>query len=68
MKVKDLIKSLKKLDQELPVVLSKDPEGNDFRYLEGAYDGVFTGRELLEVYNPEDAPKGAKPCVILWPM
>jgi hypothetical protein len=69
MKVKDLMEFLKESNPELPVVLSQDPEGNGFHGMGLAQEATFVPEKWgrVEVYNQEHAPKGAKPCVVLWP-
>lgn len=69
MTVKELMSFLKDSNPNLPVILSKDPEGNGFNTMNLMQEARFVpdkwGR--VEVYNEEDSPKNAKPCVVLWP-
>jgi hypothetical protein len=71
MTVKELIEFLKEANQDLPVILSKDGEGNGFKNVYLVQEAVFVPKKYgaVEVYNQddEDAPNGAKPCVVLWP-
>lgn len=69
MTVKDLMEFLKDTNPELPVILSKDGEGNDFRKMHMVQEAAFVPHKFghMEVHNQEDAPDGAKPCVVLWP-
>lgn len=50
MTVKELIKELKKLPQELPVILQQDPEGNGYHQCGGA---GLENVEDPEAYRPE---------------
>jgi hypothetical protein len=67
--VKELIEFLKEANQDLPVILSKDGEGNGFKNVYLVQEATFVPEKYgaVEVYNQEDAPDGAKPCVVLWP-
>ena len=60
---------LKDTNPDLPVILSKDGEGNDFRLMYLVQEAAFTTNKWgsTDVYNQEEAPKGAKPCLVLWP-
>lgn len=78
MTVKQLIKELKKFDENRVVVLSRDQEGNGFEELYGVFTGAYNKKnrnfgleeltpELKEQgYSKEDIVKG-KPAVVLWP-
>ena len=71
MKVKELIKDLKKLNQDALVVLSCDGEGNAYNFLsniqEGWYgDGQFYS-DLEEAKECGLAKKEAALVVALWP-
>lgn len=79
MKVKELIEKLSMMDPDRLVVLSRDEEGNEFmpvRQIDGEvcfYEGEVFILELTQClrakgYEEDDvAPKGAVPCVVLWP-
>jgi len=69
MTVKDLQDILADFDPSLPVILSKDGEGNEFREMHQAAHAMHVpGRwGRAEIYNPDEAPDGSKPCVVLWP-
>jgi hypothetical protein len=79
MKVKELIKELKKLNQNDLVVLSADEEGNGYLPLGGIQDGMaYLDAEVhikkltpdLEEqgFTEEDvASKDAKSCIVLYP-
>lgn len=65
MKVKDLIKELKKMDQDAKVILSKDAEGNDFKPLS---DDFSTGKWTESRNFGGLLEESGKPnAVILWP-
>jgi hypothetical protein len=79
MKIKELVTQLKKLDQNLLVVMSVDPEGNGFYEL-GDVDGVNSAYSDGEVglisltsdmrkkgFRAEDCMESGTPCVVLWP-
>lgn len=80
MKVKDLIKGLKMLDQNAEVVLSSDEEGNDYHLLYDfgealyvKYDGVYplelTEEMKKQGYGEEDIYPGTDgiKAVVLYP-
>jgi len=69
MTVKDLMEFLKDSNPDLPVILSKDGEGNDFRKMHMVQEAAYVEQKWggADVYNQEDAPKDAKPCLVLWP-
>lgn len=46
MKIKELIAELQKLDQEKEVLVSKDPEGNSFRTIDGV-DNTYTKYAII---------------------
>lgn len=54
MKVYELIEELKKLPQELEVVVAGDDEGNSFRKVPDGWVGVEKFDEDLDIYAPED--------------
>lgn len=69
--VKQLRELLMDMDDDLPILVSSDPEGNYFDTLGAIDDGcvfVKQGREY-EIYceEVEDVPEGATPCLIIWP-
>ena len=78
MTVKELIKELKKLDQNRLVVISSDEEGNSFNEFyslsTASYDkeakeiGLeeLTDEDIAVGYEEEDVKEGV-PCVVLWP-
>lgn len=68
MTVADLIDHLSDLDQEMPVVLSRDPEGNGFRYACNDLDiGKFDGREFISDQDDDAFDDfGGPPAVLLW--
>lgn len=51
------------------MILSKDSEGNDFHVMHSAGELRFVPEKYgrVEIYNPDEAPDGAKPCMVLWP-
>ena len=65
MKVRDLTERLKKMDQDLEVIVQKDAEGNCFSPLvdlnEGAYLPVtkWYGEAALEIHTEPDQGKGS---------
>lgn len=61
MKIKQLIKKLQKFDENLPVVVASDMEGNSFSFLTEVYFDKDDG-EPFEVDG-----KMCKNCVILFP-
>jgi hypothetical protein len=66
MKVKDLIKVLKKFDQDLEVVLSIDAEGNAFNPLTGIAECmVEINRRTLGSFRRSVAKEQA--ALVLWP-
>jgi hypothetical protein len=84
MKVKDLIRELKLLDPEMPVILQKDSEGNGYSPLAGTdencvyvadsnwsgeiYDTTWTAEEAL-MDEEEWAEIQKQPrCVVLFPV
>jgi len=69
MKVKELIKSLEKLDQEKEVLLASDGEGNNYRKMGEIWDSAFCifRRYEIDIYSKEDKPDEALPCVVLYP-
>lgn len=73
MKVKKLIQKLQKLDQDLEVVLSSDPEGNSFDTLTDVdYDknNLFDteNREFVDAVDLDEEQKlRCIKAVILWP-
>ena len=80
MTVQDLIEMLEQMDPTAMVVMSRDPEGNNFApvedYGQGFFDMKFSEyHEEEEVYEfePDEEddeykkPKGAVPAVVLWP-
>lgn len=74
MKVKDLIKELKKLNQDAIVVLQKDGEGNSYSPLSGVEEAFYVAESTWggEVYDEEDEdlelPDDAEPCAVIWPV
>lgn len=78
MQVKNLIDELKKLDPEDYVVMSSDPEGNRYSFLEGMAisqklkDGGVYLAELTEElkeegYTEDDVREEGINCVVLYP-
>jgi hypothetical protein len=70
MKVSKLIEELSTLDPDLEVILSSDPEGNDFSFLDEVAISLFatSGYEIWTVH-PDDADEyeDLKEGVVLWP-
>ena len=83
MKVRELIEILSEYDPEMPVLVSKDAEGNGYDYAR-VVDGDNIGytREGYECeigcleltdelrskgYTDEDVRSNATPCVVIWP-
>lgn len=73
MKVKNLIKLLKDIDQEAIIILSRDPEGNAFRPISCIESGLKYDRgeiglaKLENGYTIDDVVEGGYPAVVLWP-
>lgn len=70
MTVEELLAILELLPGNLPVLMSKDPEGNRFYYLsEAAVSNYVDEDEELQPLHPYDEPEypERKPCVVLWP-
>lgn len=68
MKIKQLITQLQKLDPNLEVVLSSDPEGNSFGILQDIdvdNDYVFCKEERQFIIKGKT--KGCVDCVVLFP-
>lgn len=75
--VKELIEALQKLDPDLTVVMSRDPEGNSYSELDGAYAATWdpaqqevgiaelTEELVAQGYGAEDVK--LHPAVCLWP-
>lgn len=71
LKVKDLIKQLEEYDPNLMVVMSGDPEGNDFYPLEAMAEYVYDEddksiRGINDYDYFVDDPDGI-PALVLWP-
>lgn len=68
MKVKDLIKLLKKQNQEAVVILSSDSEGNSYSEL-SAYGIHFWDEEENEIFDEDDLEEGhdLEQALVLWP-
>jgi hypothetical protein len=69
--VAELLDYLQECDPDAPVVLSRDMEGNDYRYLDAMEVGYFdteNGEFFLD--NEEDLGDvaGLARCVALWPI
>jgi len=74
MKVKELIKQLKKLDQNFEVILSKDGEGNNYSpaadlvEVDYAPENTWSGDVYFEDYTEEDPDYIFEPnAVVLYP-
>jgi hypothetical protein len=80
--VGQLVKELQELDQDLPVVLSSDPEGNGFHFLsevgapyyvdqhdlrQGYYIDGIVGEQDLEDEDEDYDRDGYGAVVVLWP-
>lgn len=71
--VKDLKELIKDLPDDMPVVMSKDGEGNGFSplsdYSMGKYapDSTWSG-EWYQDEDERDAPRGSKKAICLWPV
>lgn len=76
MTVKELIDELSKLNPDLPVIMSKDTEGNGFSPLHDAEEAFYLSYNTWsgEHYSEEDeddefdTPEGTIPAVFLWPV
>ena len=68
MRVKELIKLLKKQNQEAVVVLSSDSEGNSYSEL-SAYGVHLWDEEENEIVDEDDVDKdhGLQDAVVFWP-
>lgn len=81
-KVSDLIKDLQKLDQDLPIILQQDPEGNGYHWVRGAetvaigedYDtcrvesvGHYELTPELEEAGYTEDDIYSNPCVVVYP-
>jgi hypothetical protein len=67
--VKDLIEELSQLDQDLPVIMSRDSEGNDYEDFSDADIMLLTEDDAI---HAEDDPwvsgeENVKPVLVLWP-
>jgi len=82
MSVQDMIEMLEQMDPIAIVIISRDPEGNNYAPVEACGQGFFDTKfseyhEEEEPYDfePDDdstdddykKPKGAVPAVVLWP-
>jgi hypothetical protein len=76
MKVKDLIETLKNIDPEKEIVMSKDSEGNSFSPLADWCHGYYVPSTKWsgDLYNSKEEAVGdgiaddkALECVALWP-
>ncbi len=73
MKVKELMNELKDVDPEREVVLSKDAEGNDYRFLYTLDTDMFFDTKELYVFDEEERKEEHYPtkdcvkAVVLWP-
>lgn len=60
MKVKELIAHLQKFEQEDEILISGDPEGNDYRTIEGVYrhtqdsEAVENPKDYIVIYPTDD--------------
>lgn len=52
---------------DLPVVMSKDPEGNLFRPFDAIGEGFYLAGDLWEDDPDEPIPDGCVRSVVLWP-
>lgn len=84
MNVADLRAALDGLPDDMPVVLAKDAEGNDFSPLSGPEQGMYSARNTWsgEVYptaeeiadptsgytDEDEAPDHAVRALVLWPV
>lgn len=71
MTVQELIDNLQKLkDKDQPVILSRDGEGNGFNMVAQLEELRFVPERYgrADVYNPDEAPECAKPCIVMWPV
>lgn len=69
MKVKDLLQTLKDLPEDYHVLISSDPEGNDFHKLSNDYSLAFYERgeePILEGSQDVDEEIRVN-AIILWP-
>jgi uncharacterized protein YihD (DUF1040 family) len=78
MKVKELIELLEGFDPELPIVMSRDQEGNGYEYLRNvADDATFDGEDIYlaeltdehkaQGYTDEDVRADEERVVVFWP-
>lgn len=79
MKVKELIEELSKLDPEIGIILSTDPEGNSYNIFNGRLAVMqFVDNETVKYreltpqllkygYGEEDVTTEGETVVVLWP-
>lgn len=72
MNVAELIAELSKFQENLPVAVSSDAEGNDFGWLADVETSFYRdfGYGALETVHPDDVEEDEEPdtAVILWPL
>ena len=70
MKVKDLIRLLNEVPQELPVYIAGDSEGNSFSELSDFEQGHYredTYYGGVEIVHSDDVEEDDKNCIVFWP-
>ena len=83
MTVKELMEQLKDLDQDLPILIAEDPEGNGFMHF-GGFSESACNKQDLDAYRIEsigiikltdalrkqgysDEDVKDTPCIVFWP-
>jgi hypothetical protein len=62
----ELIDQLLKMPRDLPVILSKDGEGNNVRLVSDVVEGHYDENDMIPLH-PDDVDDESKPAVIIWP-
>jgi hypothetical protein len=70
MKMKEFREMLVGLPDDMLIVLSSDAEGNYLSpFAESSVEWYFPeGDHGGDIYDEEDAPNGAEPALVLWPV
>ena len=83
MTVKELMEQLKDLDQDLPILIAEDPEGNGFHHFDSVSESAIDASDI-EAYTIEsigirkltdelkkrgysDEDVKDTPCIVFWP-